>query len=327
MKFVFHILTASIIIFSAVIAQGQNETYLQAFSSPVLINPSFAGLNNHKSFNSGNQYYFLSKERAYNLFYASYDAPFEKIKGGFAISMQHGVIGQNNISISELNFAYAGLEQKFTGGRIRFSASTGMALATKHWFTYLLDQMFVAKGDRSSLPGKKFTRYYLLKPGLGFLCEFNSLVFGLAGNTPLHFNLSDDDSDGYQKPEDVPLSLSFYLSKKLKGNRRGLKSSPYQSVPELIVFYNREFILSRASIKIEQIDKTFGVFLQSDFTNHIHCLGGTIGYTTRHLKINLNTGIGVPGVSDLTGISCEISLNMNIPPVHYSKIKPWAPKK
>ncbi len=309
------------------VARGQNETYLQPFSSLLAINPSFAGYNKNTNFAAGNQYYYLNENQAYNLFYTTYDKYSEKLKGGIGVWLQYGITGHNNISTTELGFAYSGFERKFSGGRIIFSANTALLFATKQWFAYTLDKLLLSKTDPPSLPGKKFTQYYLIKPGLGFLCEINSISFGLSGNVPFHFNLTHEGEEGYQKPLKTPVNLSFYLSKKVGGNRRGLKSSPFEALPELIVFYNQEFVLSRASLKITHTEHSFGFFVQNDFTNNIHCLGGTLGYRYNNTTVNLNTGIGVPGISDEIGVTCELSLNVLIPPVHYSKIKPWVPKR
>lgn len=327
MKRVIKILIGCVFIFSTFNGRGQNETYLQPFSSPLLTNPSFAGLDKNTSFHTGNQYYYLSEDRAYNQFYATYDTYSDKLKGGIGIWFQHGLIGQENKSTTELGFAYSGFKKDIGDGNILFSANLGMLIATKQWFTYFLDEMLIKPGEVPSQPGKQFNRYYLMKPGAGFLYNSKGFTFGLSANFPLQFNLSNDYEPGYIKNEKGPLSLTLYLAKKVAGNRKGLKSSPFQTYPELTVFYNKEFVLSRASLKIEHIDLCYGLFIQNDFTNNILCLGGTIGYRLNNLSVNLNSGFGIPGISDETGATFDLSLGIIIPPVHYSKIKPWAPKQ
>ena len=151
--------------------------------------------------------------------------------------------------------------------------------------------------------------------------------------TGLQFNLEArdyhviaayDGEEGYQKSENVPISLNFYLSKNLGGNRKGLKSSPFVATPELMVFYNEDYILSRAGINFQHTDKSYGAFIQNDFTNKIHSMGGKLGYRLNTMHIQLSTGIGIPGLSEETAITCELSLSVIIPPVHYSKSFPWA---
>lgn len=327
MKFDSKILITFAILLYSFTGFGQKETYLQPFSSLLVLNPTFAGRNGNTHFNTGNQYYYISEEKAYNLFYATYDKPLENNQGAIGVSLLHGTIGQYNTSTSELAFSYSGFEQKFESGSIMFSASTGILLASKQWFNYFLDNFLIKEGEEASPPGKKFSHYYLVKPGLGFLANFNSITLGLSGNFPLSFNISHSGEKGYQETEEVPLNVSFYLAKKEGGNRYGLKSSPFESYPELIVFYNKEFILSRASFKINHTDRTYGVFVQSDFTNSIHSVGGTIGYRFNNTNLNISTGVGIPGISDKLGVTCEFSVNIIIPPVYYSKINPWVPQK
>lgn len=325
MKVVCKILIGCLISLSALTSLGQTETYLQSFSSPILINPTFAGLNKNTSFYTGNQFYYLNKNRSYNLLYATYDTYSDKLKGGIGFSFQHGIIGERNTNITELGFSYAGFERNFNGGRIIFSANMGLSIATKHWFTYFLDRMLIKKEETVSPPGKKFKRYALFKPGTGFLFNINTFTMGVSGNIPLQLYMAEEDD--FLNSNETPFSLSFYLEKKLGGNRRGLKSSPFKTTPQLTLFYNNEFILSRLRLKVEHIDKSLGIFIQNDFTNNIHCVGGTVGYRFNNLRVNLNSGVGVPGISDEIGITCELAINVIIPPIHYSKIYPWAPKQ
>lgn len=307
--------------------KAQNEPYLQAFSNLLTINPAFAGYNDNTALNTGNQYYRVSDEQAYNLFYASYDTYSNKLKGGIGISFQHGLIASKNTTTSELSISYAGFEIKTANGRIRSSLSAGISLATKQWLTYLMDMIYERNSYNSSPPGKKFTRYYLIKPGASFLWDSKKATWGIAVKAPLVHSLSNNEIGDNLNTERFPFDLSFYLTKKLGGNQNGLKSAPYEAYPQLIIFYNEAFILSRASLTIKQINKSYGLFIQNDFTNNIHSLGGTIGYRINNMRMSLNSGIGIPGISDHIGAMCEFSLNLIIPPVYYSKIKPWAPKR
>jgi hypothetical protein len=326
LKFANKILFGGVILLQAFIAKAQNETYLQPFASLLISNSAFAGLNDNTNFNTGNQFYSINEEEAYNLFYATYDTYSDKLNGGIGLTFQSGIIGSRNISTTELGLSYAGFKIKTANGKIISSISVNTLLATKQWFSYILDETFSQTDYIPSPPGKKFTRYYLLKPGAAFLWDTKTATVGLSAKVSKMYSLSDEDEVPYKNEEISPLSLTFYFNKKIKGNRNGLKASPYEAYPELIVFYNQDFISSRASYRIEHIHKSYGVFMQNDFTNSIHCLGGTLGYRNNNLKINLNMGIGIPEVSESMGTTCELSLHIIIPPVYYSKIKPWAPK-
>ncbi len=327
MKYVFKILLSGLFLVSAITTRAQSESYLQPFASSLLINPSFAGYNNNTSFHTGNQYYHISNDLGYNLFYATYDTPLNKKKGGIGASFRQGIIGNKNISTSEFDFSYARLARKTSNGKLIVSARTGLLLATKQWYTYLLDEILLRKTETPSPPGKKFTRYYRIKPGFGILYDAQAFTYGLSAVFPLEYNLAPSEEDLFPDDEQFPLDLCFYISKKIGGNRKGLKSSPYELSPELLVFYNDNFILSRATLRIKQIDRSYGIFLQSDFSNNIHCLGGILGFRHKNMRINLNAGIGIPEVSDKTGVNCELSLSMIIPQTYYSKINPWAPRK
>lgn len=307
-------------------ANAQSETYLQPFSNLLSVNSSFAGFNGNTSFNTGNQFYKLNDDNAYNLYYASYDTYSEKLKGGIGFTFEYGLIGAKNISTTELGFSYARFRKKTRNGQFIAALDLNALIATKQWYAYLLDQILLKAGDEPSPPGKDFTRYYILKPGASFLYDMKSFLFGLSATVPLQYIMASD-GDEIRETEQLPVNLTFYLAKKMEGNRNGLKSSPYKVNPELIVFYSEEYILSRIHLRVEQIDKSYGLFTQSDFTNNVHYLGATIGYRYKNTKINLNAGAGIPGISDDIGAIIEFSLNIVIPPVYYSKIKPWAPKR
>ncbi len=306
-------------------ASAQNESYLQPFSNLLSINSSFAGFNGNTSFNTGNQYYWLNSDNAYNLFYAAYDTYSDKLKGGIGFTFQHGLIGAQNISTSEIGLSYARFRFKTREGQITASLHASALIATKHWAAYVIDKLLSDGDNMVSPPGQKFTRHYILKPGGSFLFDMRTVLFGMSATVPLYNSLSE--REGVQEANQFPLSLSLYLAKKMGGNRNGLKSSPYQINPDLTVFYNEEYILSRFRIKVEQINKSYGLFIQNDFTNNIHCLGATVGYRYQNTKINLNAGAGIPGISDDIGAIIELSLNIVVPPVNYSKINPWAPKR
>jgi len=321
------ILFSCIIIFTAFYAKAQSESYLQPFSDLLIVNPSFSGFNKNTNFHTGNQYYRPSNEKAYNLYYASFDTYSNKLKGGYGFTFQHGLMADLNMNLTKVGLSFAGFEIKTANGRIIPSLSAEIALASKQWFAYFIDMIFDRPQYEASFPGEKYTRYYILEPGAGFIWDSKSITWGLSTSFPLQYSLAPNTTESGKNTKQLPLSLSFYFARKMHGNRNGLKSSPFKASPEVIVFYNEAFILSRISLKVEQVHKIYGFFVQNDFTNNIHIVGGTIGYHQNQFKLNLNTGIGIPGISNNIGATCELSLNIIIPPVFYSKINPWAPQK
>ncbi len=300
---------------------------MQPFSGLLIVNPAFAGFEKNTSFHSGNQHYIVSKDQTYNLFYTTYDTYSEKLKGGIGLTFQHGLIANQNITLSKLGVSYAGFEIKTNTARIIPSFSTEISLATKQWFTYFIDNIFNSREEQPSLPGKQFTRYFIVKPVVGFLWDSRTITWGLSAGFPLRYSLSDDTAEGIQNEEQIPLSLSFYFTKKIEGKFKGLESSPFKVYPEIILFYNKAYLLNRVSLNMEQVTKIYGIFIQNDITNNMHCVGGTFGYRKNRFRIRLSTGIGIPGISENMGVTGELSLNIIIPPVHYSKINPWAPKR
>lgn len=327
MRLVSKILIYSCAFFSAHNTFGQNETYLQPFTSPTLINPSFSGYNSNTSFRSGNHYYSLSADRAYNLFYSSYDTYSDGLKGGIGFNFQHGIIGHNNISTTELGISYARLVKKNKKEQFIISAQTGFLLGTKQWYTYFIDRGLKDPDDQPSPPGKKFTRYYRIKPGCAFLWKSQTLLWGASVILPLESSLSHKSDKTFIKSDDFPLNATLYLAKTISSNRKGLKSSPFETYPELIVFYHENFFMSRLSMNVKHIDCSYGLFMQNDYSNNIHCLGGCIGYRKNNMRINFNAGLGIPAISDKVATICEFSLYIVIPTIAYSKVKPWTPKE
>ncbi|HYQ57731.1 MAG TPA: type IX secretion system membrane protein PorP/SprF [Draconibacterium sp.] len=316
------ILLVFVFVLNGIIGHSQNESYLLPLDNRVAVNPSFAGLNRNNSYRTGNQYYFVNAQETYNLFYASWDAYAEKLKGGVAINFGQGLISQGNISTSEFGFSYSGFPIKTKNGEILLTVGTNFVVATKQWTVAFLDKMLSNKDDPSSSPGNEFLRYTLTKPKIGFLWTNSSMHLGLTVAAPYRMNIA---SDAIESTEDTtPLSLVFYLSKNIDKKIRDLYSKPFLLSPELIVFYHEESIYSRLRLISEHTDKTWGFFIQNDYTNNVHSLGGTIGYRQNFYRLNLNAGMGLPKISKDSSFICELSLSIIIPPFNYSQIYPWS---
>ncbi|MDX8339234.1 hypothetical protein SLH46_08590 [Draconibacterium sp. IB214405] len=303
---------------------AQSETYLLPFNNKVAINPSLAGLNNNDSYHSGNQYYYVNEGQTYNLLYASWDSYSDKLKGGIALTFGQGLINELNVCTTEFGFSYSGFPIKTKNGEILLSVGTNLLVGTKQWTVAFLDGILLGRNDLSSPPGDSFFRYTTIKPKLGFLWTNDSFQFGITGATPYRLMAPEEFEYDHQPG---PVSITIYMSGVLDKRKKDLYSKPFQLSPELIVFYNEESILSRLSMLSSHTDKTWGFFVQDDFTNNIHTLGGTIGYKRNFVRINLNAGMAIPGISDENSFLCELSLNIVVPPFDYSKINPWAPAK
>ncbi len=315
-------------LFLFTIGWGQSETYLQAFSSPVLLHPGLAGLDQNTNFHTGNQYYFINNEKINNLFFASFDTHSKKLKGGLSFAFQHGTIGEKNTNITELAMSYSGFEIKQGESKLRFLLHAGVSVANKNWFSALLDGLFLEKGEEPSPPGRAFNQYVQIKPGTGFLYRYADFCVGAWAYVPFKTrNDENGNSEGFGRSEEVPFSLSFYLARKVAGFKRGVKSQPQKISPELIVFYNDEFVLSRAQLTVNRVAYKYGAFVQSDFTNKIHNVGAPFGYHMGNICISVNAGAGLPGVSDEIGLNGELALSLLIPPVLVNKRNPFAPPR
>lgn len=314
-----------ILIFSGVQSRAQTENYLIPFGNNAAINPSLAGLDNNNSYHTGNQYYFVNSEQTYNLFYASWDSYSDKLKGGVNLSFNQGLISERNISTSSFGFAYSGFPVSTNNGKILLSVGTSITVATKQWSVAFLDKVISDENDLSSLPGRSFLRYSIIKPQVGFLWTNSSLQFGLTTAIPYRIDIPNHAIDPQEYP--IPVSLTIYISKKMEKRVRDLYSRPFRLSPELIVFFHEESVFSRLQLLSKHTDKTWGFFIQNDFTNNIHTLGGTIGYRHNFIRLNLTAGMGLPGISDNIAVMCELTLKIIVPPFNYSKNNPWAPGK
>lgn len=314
-----------ICLLKVIITLGQNETYILPFSNKVEINPAFAGLNRNSTFNSGNQYYQINKNQIYNQFYSSWSWYSKKRKGGIAVSFNQGLISEKNISVTEFGYSYAGFKKRTENGNIYFSVGSNLSIATKQWTVALLDKIFVSKTDTPSPPGREFLRYTIIKPKASFLWTNESLYCGLTAAIPYRIDIASDAIEPVK--ETIPASLTFYLSKKIDKRLYGLYSKPIKITPELIVFYHEELFLSRIKITSDVSDYNWGFFIQDDYTNNAHIVGGTLGYNYNYIKINLYSGIGIPGLSSDTPFMAELSFKINVPPYNHSKLSPWSIKE
>ncbi|WP_340113893.1 type IX secretion system membrane protein PorP/SprF [Maribellus mangrovi] len=315
-----------ILFFSSLVfsAKSQNESPLQPFSNPMLINPAFAGFDNQTSLHVGNQFYNVDSAQAYNQLHFTYDTWSQKLNGGISIIFQQGIIGKRNISTTELGFSYAARPRKTENGALRFAVSTNFVLATKQLYVNSLDGIMIDAESSPNPPGPDLFQYLLLKPRLAVLYESRTTSWGLTAGFPLKVDFAGGEEDLNKV---TPINLTLYISGNHEGYKKGLRTKPYAFIPEVIVFYQEDFSVIRLHPYMEHADNTLGIFLQSDITNNIHCLGGTAGIAFGNFRIDLNAGAGIPGISDQIGLMGELNLKIIVPRIDYSKINPWATER
>lgn len=301
---------------------AQSESPLQPFFNPLVVNPAFAGLDKVTSLRTGNQYALADSANSYNLFYATYDTYSDKLKGGIAFYFLQGLVGNQNISTTELGLSYAGIAKKIRGGTIRYGLNTNFLFATKQWSVATLDRLMVDPLTEPNLPGSDLYRYTILKPSVSLLWDLPDLTWGITFGSYLKINLTEEESTENQQP----FHASFYLTKNREGYRKGLHTLPFVINPEIMIYYSDSYLLGRLNLYTEFTRNTLGVFLNGDFFNNVYSLGGIGGLASDNLRLNLAAGAGYSVSTQKIGFTGELSLILKIPQFDYSKFNPWQPQ-
>ena len=238
-----------------------------------------------------------------------------------------GLTGNINTSATETGFSYSGFAFSLGKGRVIPSLNTNLSVATKQWFVFSIDRLLDKELEPPSLPGEEFARFFAFKPRIGLLYDSPVTQIGLSLTTPVRRNIQEVvNENNLNSFETEPLNLIFYFALKNSGNRNGLVSTPFEIYPEAILFYQERNVFSRVSLKVEHVDQTLGLFLQNDFKNQRHQLGGTYGWRFENIRINLTAGLGIPEISKKISFSGEVTLGLAVPPIQYFEKNPWAPK-
>lgn len=302
---------------------AQKENNLLPFSNKLLLNPSFAGLNNKTSLWTGIQVFTEYKQAVNNQFSLTYDTYSDKLNGGVAFYFQQDLLGDVNTNTTEVGFSYAGFSINAGKGRIIPSFNTHFLYATKQWFVHSIDFLLDKEIGPPSPPGEDFRQYYMIKPQFGILWDSPVSQLGISATILHKKNLVIEEN----QIKNIPVSFILYYTKKMKGEKNGLISKRFLAYPEIVMIYQDGFVISRASMKVEHVDHTFALFIQNNFTNNFHNLGGTLGWRKNNFRINLSTGVGIPVITDKITFSGEITLGLIIPQTNYLEINPWEPQK
>lgn len=300
---------------------AQKDYHLLPFSNKLLLNPSFAGLNNKTSLWTGIQVFAKSNQTINNQFSLTYDTYSDKLNGGIAFYFQQGLLGEINTNTTEVGFSYAGFAINVGKGKIISSFNTHFLIATKQWFVHSIDFLLDKEIEPPSPPGEEFSRYYAVKPRFGILLDSPVSQLGMAATAHFKRKLAVTEN----QTNNIPVRFILYYAKKMRGRKNGLISKGYQAYPEIIMFYENGFFISRASIKMEQVDRTYALFIQNNFTDNFHNVGGTLGWRKNNFRINISTGVGIPVISEKITFAGEITLGVVIPRSRSSEINPWSP--
>ena len=311
------ILTISL--FSAEKAFSQSEQHLPPLSDKILLNPSYAGLNKNTSLWTGTSFFSESQGALDNIFFLSYDTFSEKLKGGIAFRFYQNLEGQANTSETGIGFSYSRPLPAQNERRIIPSLQINYGLATKQILVQAIDGMLGKQYEPPNPPGKEFLRYYNLRPKIGILLDSHVSQTGISAWWGIQQSLVAGDN---QWKAWAP-GIIVHYNQTIKNKHKGLISRTYQAKPGLMVLVTENQLLTRAEITISQTDHTYGLFLQNDFNQNTHGLGGTFGWRFNNLMINLSAATfytrNFPGLAFFG----EASLGLVIPWLHFDKKNPW----
>ncbi len=311
--------TLTVFLFTAGWAFGQPEQRLPPLSDKILLNPSYAGLNKSTSVWTGTSFFSEGQEALDNIFFLSYDTFSEKLNGGIAFRFFQNLNGQNNTSETGLGLSYSRTLPAKNEKRIIPSLQINYGLASKQLLAHAIDGMLGKQYKPPSPPGKEFLRYYSLRPRVGLLMDSPVSQTGISAWWGIHQSLVAGDN---QWKAWTP-GIILHYNRIIKGNNNGLISRPYRAKPGLMVLITESQLLTRVEMAISQTDHTYGLFIQNDFNQNIHGLGGTYGWKFNHLMIHFSAGTFYTPDFPRPAFLGEASLGLVIPWLHFNKKNPW----
>jgi len=287
-----------------------------------MYNPSFAGLNENTSVMAGYQFYSVTEQQLFHNYYLTYDKYSYKWGGGLGFYFKQGLLGETNINTTEIGAAISSA-YKINKGFFIPSLNLNAQFATKQWYVQLIDRMLDKQLAPPSPPGYDFSRYFKLKPRIGFLYDSPFFQAGFSAMIPFGSYITDEESaQNLNEPVFV-----LHLSQLSGGRKKGLVSKPFKTRPQLIVLYSKDLIMTRAELNVEKVYSSYSVFLQNNFSQNLHGIGGKYGWKFDNLKFNIAAGLSIPEISDEVTFFGELNMSVIIPPMFYNEKNPWVPKK
>jgi len=301
---------------------AQSEKSLLPFSNALLYNPSYAGLNENNNLWSGYQFYAFSRQEMYNEFTLTYDKYSPELEGGLGFYFRQGLIGDVNINTTELGMSVS-KHFKINKGYFIPSVNLNVQFATKQWYVEMVDRMLNVEFTPPSPPGYDFPRYLKIKPRVGFLYDSPFFQAGFSALFPFGRFITDEEStQNLNEPVFV-----MHVSQLSGGRKKGLVSKPYKLRPQLLLLHSNDIFMSRAELNFEEVYNTYSIFIQNDFTQNLHGIGGTYGWKINNFRLNIAAGMSVPVISDNVTFFGEATFGLIIPAVFYNEKNPWVPKK
>ncbi len=305
-------------------AIGQTDQGLIPFANKTLLNPSYAGFNKDESIWTSSQFTTLPHRDLLHVYTLTYDTWSERFQGGIGINFYNGVRGIRNTTLTGLGITFA--RPIKAGAKHTFSPSLNLTLysATKQWFVWAIDELFAQKTAYYSNPGKDYFRYNLIRPTAGVLWSSTAMQGGISGSYALQSKLKDDAKNN----DDEPLfHLLLHFSMDQWNRRRGLRSLPVKSGPDLLLMLSETKLVSKTGYRVEDIKHLYGLYLQNEYTTNTYGVTALYGwkFANFHVSVTAGTAISISGECFL--YYGEASLGLKIPYNHYNKKRPWAPVK
>lgn len=305
-----------ILVFCAIFLFAQDGKNMLPLSNKLLLNPSFAGWDKNTTVQTGDYFMSESKKDLNHVFYLTYDAYSEKLKGGVGYYFYQELYGSRNINETGLGFTYSKPLSRGKGKQVIPSFNLNYKLATKQWFVQMMEPL--------NPPGTEFFRYNVVLPRAGILWNSPDRQIGLSLAYSINIQLTDE---GEPPPENTP-EIILYYSQSIKGKQNGLMSRPYNITPEIAVLYSGEIFFTRAGFRISEVEKSYGFYLQNNFSSNLHGIGGIYGLNFSRFNLNFSAGTAYSTESENFAYFGEISLQLLIPYIRFDKKNPWStPKK
>ena len=306
----------------SVLTFAQGERNLIPNWNKLLLNPSFAGLGENTSVRTGLQFYSINRQQSFHEFSLTYDYYSPKLDGGIAYIFRQGLLGDVNINTTEAGIA---ISRNFDMEKGLFIPAINIAVqgAGKQWYVHSIDRMLDKEFTPPAPPGHDFPRFFRVKPRIGFLWDSPFFQTGFSALFPFgKYITNEKGTRNLNEPEFI-----LHLSRLSGGRKKGLVSKTFVTRPQLVLLYANKSLISRAELNMEEVNYTWSVFVQNNYSDNLHGLGGTFGWKIDKLHLNLSIGTGIPGITDAIPFFGEVSMEFIIPPFYFSEENPWKPKK
>ncbi len=300
---------------------GQTEGMLLPVSNKLLLNPSFAGINKNTRIGTSIGFFSESEQKLNHDFHFSWDTYSPKLKGGVALSFFQGLYGAENTNTIGAGFTYSRPFPVKAEKKLIAAFNLNYRVAAAQWFAYAIQKFPGQYGKTSDATPEPFQKAAFLRPGVGFLWSSHGLKTGISAWWSQQKGLARNEKNWKSQPAD----LLFYFTQTIHGNKNGLTSQPFRTVPEVILLYTREQFISRSGVFLELRDRTCGLFLQNNYTRNLHGIGGTYGRKFLNYDLRISAGTALGAGFQRPVFFGEIALNLIIPLIPGNKKNPWAP--